>query len=52
MGNLCSEFQGECPLGCACDQQNGWKSENIFLNFLEKAEISGIKGGEHEVVFL
>uniref|UniRef100_A0ACD5UWQ7 Uncharacterized protein n=1 Tax=Avena sativa TaxID=4498 RepID=A0ACD5UWQ7_AVESA len=42
----------ECPSGCTCDQQNGWKSEGIFLNRLGEAEIHGIKGVEHEVVFL
>lgn len=42
----------ECPLGCICDQQNGWKSENIFLTLLGEAEICGIKGVEHELVFL
>ena len=52
MENLRSEFQGECPLGCTCDQRNGWKSENISLNLLGEAEICGFRGLEHEVLFL
>jgi hypothetical protein len=39
-------------LGCTCEQQNGWKSENILLNLLGEAEISGIRGAEHEFVLL
>ncbi|CAM0954254.1 unnamed protein product [Alopecurus aequalis] len=45
-------LEGECPLDCTCDQLNGWESENIILNLLGEAEICGIKGLEHEVVFL
>ncbi|WVZ61602.1 hypothetical protein U9M48_011454 [Paspalum notatum var. saurae] len=41
-----------CPLGCMCDEPSNWKTKEITLNCLEKVEIHGIRGADHEVKFL
>ncbi|CAN6196694.1 unnamed protein product [Urochloa humidicola] len=44
--------ESSCQSGCNCKQPTNWKTEELLLNRLEEVEISGLKGAEHEVVFM
>ncbi|WVZ83154.1 hypothetical protein U9M48_030327 [Paspalum notatum var. saurae] len=46
------EIQSACPSGCICDEPSNWKTEEFTLNCLQKVEIDGMKGVDHEVMFL
>ena len=41
----------ECPFGCPCEPLN-WRSQTISLSALEKVEINGFEGYNHEIDFL
>ncbi|KAJ1287475.1 hypothetical protein BS78_02G012600 [Paspalum vaginatum] len=46
------EIQPACPSGCICDEPSNWKTEEFTLNCLQKVEINGMRGVDHEVTFL
>ncbi|KAM0871204.1 hypothetical protein ACQ4PT_039574 [Festuca glaucescens] len=41
-----------CPSDCPCGQPPNWKSEELMLDCLQKAEISNLRGTEHELAFM
>jgi hypothetical protein len=49
-----SSFQAQtaCPLGCICDEQEKWKTEELLLNHLQLVEIIGLRGSQYEVSFV
>jgi hypothetical protein len=48
-----SQWRAEaCLPNCLCDQQQNWRSQNIFLMGLEEVEIENFGGRDHEVDFL
>ncbi|TVU40419.1 hypothetical protein EJB05_13883, partial [Eragrostis curvula] len=44
--------ESACPSGCSCDQPTNWKTEELSLNGLQEVKITGLRGAEHEVIFL
>ncbi|TVU40446.1 hypothetical protein EJB05_13911, partial [Eragrostis curvula] len=46
------EAESACPSGCSCDQPTNWKTEELSLNGLQEVKITGLRGAEHEVIFL
>ncbi|TVU40438.1 hypothetical protein EJB05_13903, partial [Eragrostis curvula] len=46
------EAKSTCPIDCSCDLPTNWKTEELLLNVLQDLEITGLRGTEHEVVFL
>ncbi|TVU21111.1 hypothetical protein EJB05_30728, partial [Eragrostis curvula] len=46
------EAESTCPTDCICDEATNWKTEELSLNGLQEVEITGLRGAEHEVVFL
>ncbi|XBI50030.1 hypothetical protein VPH35_113505 [Triticum aestivum] len=49
---LRSEVKESCPLNCPCDDPKGWKTQIVSLNNLEKVEIEGFEGEDHELDLL
>ncbi|CAO1939346.1 unnamed protein product [Urochloa humidicola] len=45
-------LKSACHSGCICDQPTNWKAQEFSLNHLRKVELTGLKGTEHEVVFV
>ncbi|CAN6170623.1 unnamed protein product [Urochloa humidicola] len=45
-------LKSACHSGCICDQPANWKAQELLLNRLRKVELTGLKGTEHEVVFV
>jgi hypothetical protein len=41
-----------CPADCLCDEPKDWRTQSIFLAGLQKVEIEGVKGEDHELDFL
>ena len=46
------QVQTACPLGCICDEQEKWKTEELLLNHLQLVEIIGLRGSQYEVSFV
>ncbi|KAM0912287.1 hypothetical protein ACQ4PT_012965 [Festuca glaucescens] len=49
---LGSEVKDACPADCLCDEPKDWRTQSIFLAGLQKVEIEGVKGEDHELDFL
>ncbi|KAM3245086.1 hypothetical protein ACQJBY_056424 [Aegilops geniculata] len=49
---LRSEVKEACPLNCPCNDPKGWKTQIVSLNNLEKVEIEGFEGEDHELDLL
>ncbi|XP_051178195.1 uncharacterized protein [Lolium perenne] len=45
-------FDEACPSDCPCGQPPNWKSEELMLDCLQEAEISNLRGTEHELAFM
>ncbi|CAN6180928.1 unnamed protein product [Urochloa humidicola] len=45
-------LESSCQSDCNCEQPTNWKTEELSLNRLEEVEIIGLKGTDHEVVFV
>jgi hypothetical protein len=41
-----------CTPNCLCDEPRDWRTQSISLAGLEKVEIEGVKGEDHEFDFL
>ncbi|CAL5077734.1 unnamed protein product [Urochloa decumbens] len=50
--NTLRGLESSCQSGCNCEQPTNWKTEKLLLNRLEEVKITGLKGADHEVVFL
>ncbi|CAL5077283.1 unnamed protein product [Urochloa decumbens] len=50
--NTLRGLESSCQSGCNSEQPTNWKTEELLLNRLEEVKITGLKGADHEVVFL
>jgi hypothetical protein len=41
-----------CPLNCPCHDPKGWRIQIVSLNNLERVEIEGLDGEDHELDLL
>ncbi|CAN6180927.1 unnamed protein product [Urochloa humidicola] len=45
-------LESTCQSGCGCDQPANWKTQEFSLNSLTEVEVTGLRGAEHEIVFM
>jgi hypothetical protein len=46
------QAQTTCPPGCICGEHQNWETEHLLLNRLKEAEVTRMRGSEHEVTFV